>query len=215
MQKTNKEIKPSDRSLDKRAVAAGVVGLLGLAVVCLFLGFYCLGPIVQSHMRAPDDISQAPQYTPPAPPEAESPAKPEEQPALDVEITEQVADTASSSDNGVKQDGNNLTVTLDQGNTSDTAEKPRVSTEHESRSSEASEKSSYRVQAGAFASKSNADVLVVSLKDQGYKPEIKTVQSGESTLYRVQLGTYKTREDAQKLADDLTAHGFSPSVVAE
>ena len=213
MQKTNREIKPSDRSLDKRAVAAGVVGLVGLAVVCLLLGFYCLGPMMQSRVLTPSEIPQTPKYVPPAPIETETPK--EEKPTLDAEITEQGADTASSSDNGVKQDGNNLTVTLDQGNTSDSAEKPRVSTEHESRSSEASEKSSYRVQAGAFASKSNADVLVVSLKDQGFKPEIRTPQSDGGTLYRVQIGMYKTREDAQKLADDLTAHGFSSSVVAE
>lgn len=72
----------------------------------------------------------------------------------------------------------------------------------------------YKVQAGTFANRSNADSLVTDLKANGYKPEIKAVQSEAGTLYRVELGQYKTKEGAQDLADDLSAQGYKPAVVA-
>lgn len=218
MEKPNKEIKPSDRSLDKRAVAIGVIGLLGLATICFFLGLFCLGPIMQSHVKVPNETSESSSYVHP-PIEAPSPSDSNGQP-LDVEITEQGENTSSSSDNGVQQNGNTLNVTLDEGSMSDSTSKPDEENKPEKptaarETSNSSGKNLYRVQVGTFANESNADVLATSLKDQGYEAQIKTVQVEGKTLYRVQVGEHQIRENAQKMADEISKAGYSPSVVAE
>lgn len=85
-------------------------------------------------------------------------------------------------------------------------EKPRAATEKRS--------TVYQVQAGSYASKSNADDLAAKLKNDGYRRTI--VVAGvekDRTLYRVQVGEYKTREDAEELAKDLKATGYGPAVI--
>lgn len=97
-------------------------------------------------------------------------------------------------------------------------EKPRASVEirHE-KPTETAETSSrlFRVQAGTFANRANADALATELREKGYKTEIHSVQVEDRTLYRVQLGGYRTREDAQELANDLSAEGYSPTIIAD
>ncbi len=148
-------------------------------------------------------------------------------------------DQASGSDNGVKQDSSGLTVTLEPNDqqksgqttssTEETAkpsetavpktqvEKPEPQPVHENSSmghssSSQSGRSRYRVQAGTFASKSNADALAKDLRAHGYKPEVRTVQGEAGTLYRVEVGDYRSRQGAQDMADELSGKGYSPSV---
>jgi cell division protein FtsN len=97
-------------------------------------------------------------------------------------------------------------------------ERPRVATHTTGKvTAESAEAGSrlYKVQAGTFANRANAEALAEDLRSKGYKVEIRTVQVEDRTLHRVQLGAYKSREDAQELANDLSEQGYSPTVVED
>lgn len=205
-------------------VALGIFGFLVLALAFFFIGLLCIGPMVRNHFQKPSTTAESPSSYPSLRHDTNTPpAEEEKQPGLDIEITEQGVDSSSdqtsSEETGVKQDDNGLTITLepnktnsdrsDESKKSDSIEKPRTTTQN------STSKSSYRVQAGTFADKNNADKLVQELKDKGYRPEVKSTESGDRTLYRVQVGAYKSREAAQDFADELTSSGYSPSVVEQ
>lgn len=239
----------SENRIGRQVTALGVIGFLALAGVFFLLAFFST-PIVRSYLKS---RSQAPQtvYNPPAHRNAEQQAQPqEEQQPLDIQITEQgreqstAEDQATSGDEGVQQDGNSLTITLElKSNDSQPAEKPaprpvekpaetvkppKTSPPHQETTSierpRASTESThsvtpsdqvYRVQAGTFASRTNAENLAEDLKSRGYHPEIKSVGGEGNTLYRVQLGGYKTQDGAKKLAKDLTDDGYNPTMITE
>jgi cell division septation protein DedD len=232
MEGSNGNMRPTDRNIDKRMIAVGVLGFLALAGVFFLLGVFCIGPLVRSHFGPSQEVSQAPTYTPPQPDTnaAESADSPED---LDVEITEQGEDQAATdgqaSDEGVHRDGNDLTLTLESEDQTrpgaersqspareqEHAERPKPTSGGQEHAAPSSGSHTYRVQVGTFANRTNADNLAADLKEKGYRVEVHSVQVEDRTLYRVQLGKYKAREDAQELASDLTGSGYNPTVVAE
>ena len=231
---------PSEGKLDKRITAVGVIGFLGLAGVFFVLAFFST-PIVRSYLQS---RAQTPHtvYNPPAHRGTRDTTEPqaEDQRQLDIEITEQAPeetptdDQGSTGDEGVSPENNTITFTLEPEDNSKPApkpaepdkprktsvskepmpvEKPRVTTE--SAHTAPSTDRVYRVQAGTFASKTNAETLRDDLKAKGYHPEIKSVQAQGRVLYRVQLGGYRTQEDANELAKDLSDKGYAPTVITE
>lgn len=235
----NKQV-PSEGKIGKRMTAVGVIGSLGLAGVFFLLGVFCIAPLVKSYMAS---RTQTPQkvYSPPIHQQSRDAtgAQQEPQQPLDVQITEQGKDAtppedqAQPGDEGVKQDGNDLTITLPENGDSEsaakpaepekprkqnagqdttTSEKPRASTD--SHSPPPSDRI-YRIQAGTFASRANAETLRDDLRARGYHPEIKSVQSQGTTLYRVQLGGFRSEEGAKGLAKDLSSDGYTPTVIIE
>lgn len=62
----------------------------------------------------------------------------------------------------------------------------------------------YRVQAGAFSVKTNAEKLVSKIKDKGLPAILK--QDGSN--YIVQCGVFNNKDNAQELVDKLVANGF-------
>ena len=214
MQASHKHIRPSDRKIDRRMMALGIVGFLALAGVFFFLGLFCIGPMMRSHSPARNEAAQ--------PSSAPQAAPSEEQPPLDIEITEHGTSPAEEPvGESSSRDESRINVTLEPKETgkpaqpTDAGPEGSGTAENAPGSTPASKTDIYRIQAGTFASRTNAEVLADSLRDAGYKPDIKAVQGGERTLYRVQIGEYKTREDAQKPADNLTAAGYAPIIVAE
>jgi cell division protein FtsN len=239
----------SENKIGRQVTALGVIGFLALAGVFFLLGLFCIGPMIRSHM--PQKPGPQTVYNPPAHRNAEQQAQPqEEQQPLDIQITEQgreqstAEDQATSGDEGVQQDGNSLTITLEpKSNDSQPAEKPapkpvekpaeavkppKTSPPHQETTSIEKPRAStetthsvtpsdqvYRVQAGTFASRTNAENLAEDLKSRGYHPEIKSVGGEGNTLYRVQLGGYKTQDGAKKLAKDLTDDGYNPTMITE
>jgi len=250
MSSPERQIKPADRRISGYTIAFGVVGFLVLATGFFFLGMLCIGPMVKGYMkstpRAPRIVVQRP--TPaPTPPAVQTPADAaaadsagQADGSLDVQVTEegQESSTADQSD-GVKQDADGLTVTLEP-NEQHKAEQPTAAEEVPKPSEQPASanrsdtpkadtasdgkpavhasspaiggRSKYRVHVGTFASKPNADALAKDLRDHGYKPDVRAVQGEAGTLYRVEVGEYKTRQGAQDLADDLSGKGYSPSV---
>lgn len=67
----------------------------------------------------------------------------------------------------------------------------------------------YRVQAGAYSDKQNADTMAKKLCASGYK--VIVVKSGR--LYKVQVGAYTTKDTARKVADELAKQGIKGVVV--
>ena len=241
--KPRPKIKPTDRKISAQTIALGAIVFLVLASGFFFAGLWGLGPVIGRYLSPRPRIEQT--VRPPA--ETSSREQPTLQATdsagnekLDIQITEEGEDQqvtsddqTASSDSGVKQDGNTLTVTLEpktereKNPPSAAAEKEKPPSSHTNTSSEAprdtgkrpdnapSSPGSYRVQAGTFANKSNAESLAQDLKARGYKAEIKSVQREAGTLYRVELGTFKSREGAQNLADDLTRKGYAPTITSE
>ena len=232
---------PSEGKLDKRITAVGVIGFLGLSGVFFLLGLFCIGPMVKSQMRS---RAQTPHtvYNPPAHPQTQDTTEPQakDQQQLDIEITEQASeetpteDQGLTGDEGVSPENNTITFTLEPEDNSKPApkpaepdkpkkasvsketvpmEKPRVTTE--SPRSAPSTDRIYRVRAGTFASRTNAETLRDDLKARGYHPEIRSVQTQGRVLYRVQLGGYRTQEDANELSKDLSDEGYTPTTFTE
>ena len=65
----------------------------------------------------------------------------------------------------------------------------------------------YYIQAGAYGTKENADVMVKMLKKKGFSASIRKVSG--SVPYRVQVGTYRTKKAANKVVKKLKAAGFT------
>lgn len=63
----------------------------------------------------------------------------------------------------------------------------------------------YRVQVGAFKSKSNAEKLKNELSTKGYSSFI-TIVSG---LYKVQIGAFRNKSNAQNLVNELKQKGYN------
>ena len=67
-------------------------------------------------------------------------------------------------------------------------------------------KAKYYIQAGAYGTKENADVMVKVLKKKGLSASIRKVAG--SVPYRVQVGTYRTKKAANKVVKKLKAVDF-------
>lgn len=68
-------------------------------------------------------------------------------------------------------------------------------------------KAKYYIQAGAYGTKENADVMVKVLKKKGFSASIRKVSG--SVPYRVQVGTYRTKKAANKVVKKLKAAGLT------
>lgn len=72
----------------------------------------------------------------------------------------------------------------------------------------------YRVQAGAFGVKANAENLANTLKDKGYNAIIKNVTINGKLIYRVQVGAFSNRLNADALVVALKKIGVDSFVVS-
>ncbi len=68
----------------------------------------------------------------------------------------------------------------------------------------------YRVQAGAFRSRENADRLCSQLKDAGYSDAYVKTAGG---YYKVQLGAFRSLENADRLSQQLEKKGYETYIV--
>lgn len=69
----------------------------------------------------------------------------------------------------------------------------------------------YRVQAGAFAEKENADRQLIKVKEAGFD----AIEKKEDELYKVQVGTFAKEDNAEKQADKLEKAGFEAAVIED
>lgn len=70
----------------------------------------------------------------------------------------------------------------------------------------------YRVQTGAFRSKSNADAMLSKVKAAGFTDAYMT-KSDE--LYRIQVGAYSKKANADKMANEIEKKGFEAYVTSK
>lgn len=73
----------------------------------------------------------------------------------------------------------------------------------------------FRVRAGIFADRANADVLSAKLSSAGFAPAVHHVERSGRQLYAVQLGAFRKRENAEELARSLRDAGFEAGIAAE
>lgn len=69
----------------------------------------------------------------------------------------------------------------------------------------------YRVQAGAFAEKENADRQLIKVQEAGFD----AIEKREDDLYKVQVGAYAKEDNAKKQADKLEEAGFEAAVIED
>lgn len=69
----------------------------------------------------------------------------------------------------------------------------------------------YRVQAGAFKSKTNADAMLAKVKAKGFDTYM--VKVGD--LYKIQAGAFKVKANAEAMMKKLQAAGFSAFITTE
>lgn len=72
----------------------------------------------------------------------------------------------------------------------------------------------YRVRAGLFSEKGNADKLAEQLAAAGFVPAVGKTERGGSVLYSVQVGAFVNRDAAAALMDSLRGAGFDAYVSA-
>lgn len=69
----------------------------------------------------------------------------------------------------------------------------------------------YRVQTGAFTSKTNADAMLAKVKAKGFNTYM--VKVGD--LYKIQVGAFKVKANAEAMMKKLQAAGFSAFITTE
>lgn len=69
----------------------------------------------------------------------------------------------------------------------------------------------YRVQTGAFKSKTNADAMLAKVKAKGFDTYM--VKAGD--LYKIQVGAFKVKANAEAMMKKLQATGFSAFITTE
>lgn len=69
----------------------------------------------------------------------------------------------------------------------------------------------YRVQTGAFKSKTNADAMLAKVKAKGFDTYM--VKAGD--LYKIQVGAFKVKANAEAMMKKLQAAGFSAFITTE
>lgn len=69
----------------------------------------------------------------------------------------------------------------------------------------------YRVQTGAFKSKTNADAMLAKVKAKGFDTYM--VKVGD--LYKIQVGAFKVKANAEAMMKKLQAAGFSAFIITE
>lgn len=69
----------------------------------------------------------------------------------------------------------------------------------------------YRVQTGAFKSKTNADAMLANVKAKGFDTYM--VKVGD--LYKIQVGAFKVKANAEAMMKKLQAAGFSAFITTE
>lgn len=69
----------------------------------------------------------------------------------------------------------------------------------------------YRVQAGAFKSKANADAMLAKVKAKGFD----TYMAKVGDLYKIQVGAFKVKANAEATLKKLQAAGFSGFITTE
>ena len=67
----------------------------------------------------------------------------------------------------------------------------------------------YRVVAGSFTKRDNAQKVVNDLKNKNYSAFIDIYKTTKNTYYRVVAGSYSKIENAQNTVDNLRGEGFS------
>ena len=73
----------------------------------------------------------------------------------------------------------------------------------------------YRVQAGVFIQRDNAEKLTEKLKAEGYSPYLKSIEKEGGRWYRVQVGAFKDRLNAQELTNELKRRGYPAYIIEE
>ena len=73
----------------------------------------------------------------------------------------------------------------------------------------------YRVQAGVFIQRDNAEKLTEKLKAEGYSPYLKSIEKEGGRWYRVQVGAFKDRLNAQELTNELKRRGYPACIIEE
>lgn len=69
----------------------------------------------------------------------------------------------------------------------------------------------YRVQTGAFKSKTNADAMLAKVKAKGFD----TYMAKVGDLYKIQVGAFKVKANAEAMMKKLQAAGFSAFITTE
>lgn len=213
-------------------IVLGVMGCLILASGFIFIGMRYIAPMLSPYPTQAPPTEQSTEVAPkPLVPKTDNITSRDTtgSGALDIQIIEETAKQQSAlnaAETGVKQDNNNITVTLDPkqsasdagtGATDQSAVKDRKEPQPAAADAvtDSSPKMRYHVQAGTFANMVNAENLATELRNKGYKPQINSVGREAGTLYRVELGDYKTRQGAEDLAAELSSKGYNPTVTSK
>ena len=70
----------------------------------------------------------------------------------------------------------------------------------------------YRVQAGLFQDRANAEALSTKLVQSGYSARIVSITADSGEMYSVQVGAFADRANADKLATEVRNSGFQATV---
>jgi len=207
--------------------------VIALVLALFFVGMFIIGPLLKPTTKAADNQAAVT----PMPESAKVSSTTQSGkthkvgPLLDVQITE-VKKSPAKGQSGVKQDASGLTVTMDSGKstmdatsndaaqadksqpkaTDQQAEAPVAENSRVARISPTT-KGGFKIEVGSFRSNANAQDRADSLKSDGYKSEVKSVQIEDQTVYRVQITGEYSRKSADALAGKLKNDGYSAKVV--
>lgn len=229
MQTRDKPIGPTDRNIERRTVALGVVGFLLLSGVFFGLAFFCIGPRMRSPVQRLTPSRSAPSYIPPQASDRNYAHRTDEdQPAIHLQVIEREVERASreaeeASGARDREDRRDRVAAREDASASfETLTVPQDApnikhppAELGRRGPPLAQTKVFKVQVGTFVKDYNAATLASDLQGKGFKATVTAVQVEGHRLYRVKLGRFKTREDAQELASDLSAVGYASAIIME
>ncbi len=210
--------------------------LFTLSVVAVFLlGVFVVGPLL-SHSRqgavktvatvAPPDLDPGPVATPDVPARrpsapmvtitegpAEAPAAPSADATPEVTDNQPKSPKAADTTNDLRiQPPDTLT---DQGQSKPVTVEPKAPASEPTAPAASKTEPLYRVRAGLFADRNNAESFAAELAAKGFSPALSSIERDGRVFFAVQAGAFRNRSGADTLAAQLKKAGFPATILAD
>ncbi|MBI2843701.1 MAG: SPOR domain-containing protein [Armatimonadetes bacterium] len=173
------------------------------------LGCFVVGPRLSRLQHAPTPYESVVVSEPDAPeltPQRVASVIPP--PSAEVTITER-SDAASSAP--IREHADSASDPAAQESLSEASQSSGKTPETES----AAAQPVFRVRAGLFAGRTNANSLAGELRSSGFEATVRTMELSGRKMYAVQVGVFEDRSRAESLAGELSRAGYQSTIVTD
>ena len=219
MERAKKEKSILQSGKSQRGRTGSVLAFVFAVTVFFLVGFYVIGPWLQGRTSPETNtIGSNPVTAPRSQPNF---SKQHRVPAVSVEITERPSSVGRPSPAQPTQSPEPTVPTVTQSprqpvhihpqqseKPTPSRTQPETAAQSATSDSETPPQKLYRVKAGVFQDRANADALVQKLAQSGFSAKIVTSTTDGAERFTVQVGAFSDRANADELAASLRRSGF-------